>query len=203
MCVCVCVCQFMRGTHAISSSQDTPILGINSSPESSFGFYCAADANTFPEVFERLKSGTLHTHTHKLTNTHCYVNIFCRQIAVPGLVADADSHQWRDISYFSVERCFICCQRCSCNFIVGWWWWWWWWWRYVDSCYAHALPLSSYAITYGDRTQVQKSRFASTYIAITVAISISISITISITFIMQWCLDFNICWFDCRNLISR
>lgn len=49
---------FMRATHAISSTQKTPILGINSNPESSFGFYCAANRDTFPEVFNRLRSGS-------------------------------------------------------------------------------------------------------------------------------------------------
>eukprot|EP00474_Spongospora_subterranea_P011061 CRZ11519.1 hypothetical protein [Spongospora subterranea] len=48
---------FLRTSHLFHEFESTPILGINSSPESSFGFYCAANAETFPELFQNLQSG--------------------------------------------------------------------------------------------------------------------------------------------------
>ncbi|CEP00489.1 NAD(+) kinase [Plasmodiophora brassicae] len=46
---------FLRASHSFNDLETTPLLGINSSPESSFGFYCAATARSFPSLFERLE----------------------------------------------------------------------------------------------------------------------------------------------------
>ena len=51
---------FLRATHAFNEAESTPILGINSSPESSFGYYCGCASHDFPALFESLQEGSVH-----------------------------------------------------------------------------------------------------------------------------------------------
>ncbi len=45
---------FLTATHSIADGDFTPILGVNSSPSSSMGFFCAATADTFPRFLSDL-----------------------------------------------------------------------------------------------------------------------------------------------------
>lgn len=48
---------FLKASHAIKSDSTVPIVGINSSPQSSFGFYCAALKESWPEMLDDIISG--------------------------------------------------------------------------------------------------------------------------------------------------
>lgn len=45
--------------HASHNINDTPVLGVNSSPEDSVGFFCSADRTNFGELLERALVGKL------------------------------------------------------------------------------------------------------------------------------------------------
>lgn len=51
---------FLRASHCVEAddrSDGTPMLGINSSPETSVGFFCAATASNLDSLLESLRSG--------------------------------------------------------------------------------------------------------------------------------------------------
>ena len=51
---------FLRASHCVESSpgdDGTPMLGVNSAPDTSVGFFCAANRDSFSEVFDRLRAG--------------------------------------------------------------------------------------------------------------------------------------------------
>ena len=50
---------FLRATHSLGEHETTPILGVNSSPESSVGYYCGCDVNNFPTLFDSIQQGEL------------------------------------------------------------------------------------------------------------------------------------------------
>jgi len=50
---------FLRASHSIDEMSTVPLLGINSSPSSSVGFFCAGDLEKFPSLLEGILSGHL------------------------------------------------------------------------------------------------------------------------------------------------
>jgi len=48
---------FLKAVHAIPDTCDTPVLGVNSSPSTSYGYYCAALEESFPQVLDSFMSG--------------------------------------------------------------------------------------------------------------------------------------------------
>ena len=49
---------FLKASRAILEADDLPMIGVNSAPSSSFGFFCAADHHSFPRVMARIMDGT-------------------------------------------------------------------------------------------------------------------------------------------------
>lgn len=52
---------FLTATHQIGDADSTPILGVNSSPGSSYGFFCAADRDNFGHWLDNLSNGAVGT----------------------------------------------------------------------------------------------------------------------------------------------
>lgn len=55
---------FLRASHCIdanANSDGTPMLGVNSATGSSVGFFCAATAADFAQVWQRIRDGEVHT----------------------------------------------------------------------------------------------------------------------------------------------
>jgi NAD+ kinase len=50
---------FLQASHAVDDSCTTPILGVNSSPLSSFGYYCCTLMENFPQYFESVVAGAV------------------------------------------------------------------------------------------------------------------------------------------------
>jgi len=49
---------FLTACHQVDEFDTTPILGVNSSPRASYGFFAAANRDTFPAIFDGLCHGT-------------------------------------------------------------------------------------------------------------------------------------------------
>ena len=49
---------FLKASRHIQETDDVPIVGVNSAPSSSFGFFSAADHHSFPALLSRLLDGT-------------------------------------------------------------------------------------------------------------------------------------------------
>lgn len=52
---------FLTATHHFDESDSTPVVGVNSSPTSSYGHFCAANRNTFAEWLDRIMQGDVGT----------------------------------------------------------------------------------------------------------------------------------------------
>ncbi len=55
---------FLRASHCVESpsgDDGTPMLGVNSAPGTSVGFFCAANRNNFADVFDRLRAGEVRS----------------------------------------------------------------------------------------------------------------------------------------------
>lgn len=55
---------FLRASHCVEScdgDDGTPMLGVNSAPGTSVGFFCAASGHDFAEVFSRLRAGRVRS----------------------------------------------------------------------------------------------------------------------------------------------
>jgi NAD+ kinase len=50
---------FLSASHRIADEDFTPIIGVNSSPDSSYGYLCAADEDNFEDILEEFTSGQL------------------------------------------------------------------------------------------------------------------------------------------------
>jgi NAD+ kinase len=48
---------FLQASHAVDDSCSTPILGVNSCPQTSFGYYCSTMKDSFEEYFGQVVSG--------------------------------------------------------------------------------------------------------------------------------------------------
>lgn len=51
---------FLRATQKFSETETVPILGVNSSPHSSYGYFCAATRDNFEQVLDKLLSACSH-----------------------------------------------------------------------------------------------------------------------------------------------
>ena len=49
---------FLKASRHIAETADTPIVGVNSAPSSSFGFFSAADHHSFPALLPRVLDGS-------------------------------------------------------------------------------------------------------------------------------------------------
>lgn len=50
---------FLQASHAVDDSCSTPILGVNSSPQTSFGYYCCTLKDSFSQYFTSIVSGNV------------------------------------------------------------------------------------------------------------------------------------------------
>eukprot|EP00457_Paulinella_chromatophora_P005551 gb/GEZN01005568.1/.p1 GENE.gb/GEZN01005568.1/~~gb/GEZN01005568.1/.p1 ORF type:complete len:483 (-),score=41.76 gb/GEZN01005568.1/:56-1504(-) len=51
---------FLKVARTFDDSVNAPLLGVNSSPSYSFGFFCATDGKRFPHTLKKILAGTLH-----------------------------------------------------------------------------------------------------------------------------------------------
>ncbi len=75
---------FIRASHSVDELSTTPLLGVNSSPSSSFGFYTCATSATFGSTLQSVLSGALSPHT--LHRMRAYIN---HQPAAPVVLNEA------------------------------------------------------------------------------------------------------------------
>ena len=49
---------FLKASRHVQETEDVPVVGVNSAPSSSFGFFSAADHHSFPSLLQRLLDGS-------------------------------------------------------------------------------------------------------------------------------------------------
>jgi NAD+ kinase len=50
---------FLQASHAVDDSCSTPILGVNSCPQTSFGYYCSTIKDSFEQYFKKVTNGDI------------------------------------------------------------------------------------------------------------------------------------------------